>query len=135
MIEPFGMFLGYWNRKFGSAKIFQLDSASPSRGGRGKIIRENRGEKDEEGSMKCRRCSGFMANERFYGPGEPFLGWRCVLCGEIFDPLILQNRENKAPFGLEESKGVSSKGTKEVKRHADPRGRREIPLSAHRAAL
>ena len=27
--------------------------------------------------------------ERFYGPGENFLGWRCVSCGEIIDEVIL----------------------------------------------
>jgi len=34
-----------------------------------------------------------MVYERFYGPHEYFLGWRCVLCGEIVDQLILENRQ------------------------------------------
>jgi len=34
-----------------------------------------------------------MVNERFYGPGENFLGWRCVSCGEILDEVILENRQ------------------------------------------
>jgi hypothetical protein len=42
--------------------------------------------------MKCHRCNGTMTNERFYGPGDPFLGWRCLICGEILDPLIRENR-------------------------------------------
>jgi hypothetical protein len=33
-----------------------------------------------------------MVYERFYGPDEHFLGWRCILCGEIVDQLILENR-------------------------------------------
>jgi hypothetical protein len=33
-----------------------------------------------------------MVNEKFYGPGDPFWGWRCVYCGEILDPLIFENR-------------------------------------------
>jgi hypothetical protein len=42
--------------------------------------------------MRCHRCQGWMVQERFYGPGLPFLGWRCVHCGEILDPLIWENR-------------------------------------------
>jgi len=33
-----------------------------------------------------------MVCERFYGSGEHFLGWRCILCGEIVDQVILENR-------------------------------------------
>ncbi len=43
--------------------------------------------------MKCHRCGSLMVFERFYGPNEYFLGWRCVLCGEIIDQLILENRQ------------------------------------------
>jgi hypothetical protein len=42
--------------------------------------------------MRCQRCNVVMVNERFYGPGEPFWGWRCMLCGNISDPTILENR-------------------------------------------
>jgi hypothetical protein len=48
-----------------------------------------------------------MAKERFYGPGEPFWGWRCLLCGEITDPLIFENRvEQTGKF----RKGMDPKG-------------------------
>ena len=43
--------------------------------------------------MKCNRCGSVMVYERFYGPDEHFLGWRCILCGEIVDQLILENRK------------------------------------------
>ncbi len=43
--------------------------------------------------MKCHRCGSLMVFERFYGSSENFLGWRCVLCGEIIDQLILENRQ------------------------------------------
>jgi hypothetical protein len=43
--------------------------------------------------MKCHRCGSVMVNERFYGPGENFLEWRCVSCGEILDEVILENRQ------------------------------------------
>ena len=44
------------------------------------------------GTMKCPRCKCSMVYEKFFGPGEPFWGWRCVYCGEILDDLILENR-------------------------------------------
>jgi hypothetical protein len=34
-----------------------------------------------------------MTYEKFYGPHEQFLGWRCVYCGEIVDEVILENRQ------------------------------------------
>ena len=42
--------------------------------------------------MKCHRCGGVMVYERFYGLCEQFSGWRCILCGEIIDPVIFENR-------------------------------------------
>ena len=45
--------------------------------------------------MKCHRCGNVMVYERFYGPDEHFGGWRCVLCGEIIDQVILENRQTK----------------------------------------
>jgi hypothetical protein len=33
-----------------------------------------------------------MVYEKFYGPHEHFWGWRCIFCGEIIDPVILENR-------------------------------------------
>jgi hypothetical protein len=43
--------------------------------------------------MRCHRCGSVMVYERFYGPDEHFSGWRCVLCGEIIDQVILENRQ------------------------------------------
>jgi hypothetical protein len=43
--------------------------------------------------MKCIRCGGAMIYERFYGLTEEFGGFKCVICGEVIDPLILQNRQ------------------------------------------
>ncbi len=42
--------------------------------------------------MKCHRCGGPMNYEKFYGNAEDFFGWRCSSCGEIVDPVILENR-------------------------------------------
>jgi hypothetical protein len=33
-----------------------------------------------------------MVYEKFFGLTEDFFGWRCVLCGEIIDKVILENR-------------------------------------------
>ena len=33
-----------------------------------------------------------MIFEKFYGPGNYFFGMRCLLCGDIIDPVILLHR-------------------------------------------
>ena len=47
--------------------------------------------------MQCPRCTGLMVFERFsaktasdavYG----YDGWRCVVCGEVIDEIIIKNR-------------------------------------------
>lgn len=47
--------------------------------------------------MGCPRCHNLMVEETFVdvetSPSVSFFtGWRCVSCGEILDPIILQNR-------------------------------------------
>ena len=47
--------------------------------------------------MDCLRCRGMMVVERFEeAKGDlreiSFYGWRCVCCGNIFDPVIAANR-------------------------------------------
>ncbi len=42
---------------------------------------------------RCSRCGGNMVQEIFFGPTEQFTGLKCVICGEVIDPVILQNRE------------------------------------------
>jgi len=42
---------------------------------------------------KCLRCRGAMIYDKFYGAREQFWGWKCVICGEIVDPVILENRQ------------------------------------------
>ena len=34
-----------------------------------------------------------MVYDKFYGPHEQFRGWKCLICGEIVDPVILENRQ------------------------------------------
>jgi len=50
----------------------------------------------------CSRCQGLMAPEScfnlHYDAGEmEILTWRCLQCGELIDPVILQNRANPLP--------------------------------------
>jgi hypothetical protein len=42
--------------------------------------------------MRCHRCGSLMISQRFYGHQEVFWGQRCISCGEIVDPIILENR-------------------------------------------
>lgn len=46
----------------------------------------------KEKAFTCQRCKGWMGFEKFYGPSDSFFGWRCVLCGNILDPVIFLNR-------------------------------------------
>lgn len=47
--------------------------------------------------MECVRCQGLMVSDRFVDlveSGEAkFGGWRCLVCGNITDPVIVANRE------------------------------------------
>ena len=43
--------------------------------------------------MKCYRCGGMMIHEKVYSEAEQLRIWRCVLCGEYIDPVILENRQ------------------------------------------
>jgi len=51
--------------------------------------------------MKCHRCNGSMVYEHFYSEEGECLGWRCIVCGEVIDHVILENR-----YGQKREKGV-----------------------------
>jgi len=70
-----------------------------------------------------------MTFEKFYGPNDVFFGWRCLICGNIFDPVILLHRisrdadieipetEDKIlslikKYADIEQRGISAKGAK-----------------------
>ncbi len=57
--------------------------------------------------MKCQRCQGWMVVERYYGPGMPYWGFRCLFCGEILDPVIWENRKNFLGAGRAKNQGAS----------------------------
>lgn len=63
--------------------------------------------------MNCARCEGLMHAEEFQDwqcgmKADRFRAFRCLLCGEIVDPVIVQNRM-KSPQGkvLPCGRGVS----------------------------
>ncbi len=43
--------------------------------------------------FKIQCCMGAVIYDKFYGPREQFWGWKCLTCGEIVDPVILENRQ------------------------------------------
>ena len=43
--------------------------------------------------FRCSRCGGNMVHESFLGLNEQFPGLKCVICGEVIDPVILRNRQ------------------------------------------
>ncbi len=52
-----------------------------------------------ENLMECPRCQGTMVVDHFVDlatSGEIWMpGWRCLMCGEIVDPLIEDNRQQQ----------------------------------------
>ena len=49
--------------------------------------------------MKCTRCNSAMNYQKFYNTQGYFWGWRCIFCGEVLDPVILENRKSRMPKG------------------------------------
>jgi hypothetical protein len=75
--------------------------------------------------MKCERCGGFTIHVSFSG-GVTALerweydGWKCLNCGHVTDPLILENRDAQAQ--------------RRVERPVPFRTTVRIPVAAHMAA-
>ncbi len=47
----------------------------------------------------CQRCGGFMVLEVLPEISVDAVGWRCVMCGEHIDPLILEHRRKMQTMG------------------------------------
>lgn len=50
--------------------------------------------------MNCQRCSGLMVQDRAYDLLDTNIHcdvWRCVSCGNMFDAMVLMNREKLVP--------------------------------------
>jgi hypothetical protein len=59
---------------------------------------------------KCLRCNGAVIYDKFYDRHEQFWGWRCLICGDIVDPIILKNRQlAKAGQMINQGRGSKKK--------------------------
>jgi len=50
-----------------------------------------------EAMMECSRCQGRMVRERFEDMLDTclnFIGWRCLICGDITDDVVAMNRQS-----------------------------------------
>ena len=76
--------------------LFPQDLFFPSR-------QQDNGLKRKEVAMQCVRCHGRMVTDYFIdmeNSGELWMpGWRCLVCGEVVDPLIMKHRltQEKTP--------------------------------------
>jgi hypothetical protein len=51
-----------------------------------------------------------MVHQKFYDFQGQFWGWRCIFCGDIVDPLILENRYFSRMSGFPKNgKGVGTR--------------------------
>jgi hypothetical protein len=67
---------------------------------------------------RCRRCGGLTVVEDFCGGTEETPGWeltarRCVICGDIVDPVILEHQMSVHRRGRTLQSGLSASGTHE----------------------
>jgi hypothetical protein len=52
-----------------------------------------------------------MVHESFFGLDEQFTGLKCIICGDVIDPVILRNRQQMKrghAMNLLEERGVAS---------------------------
>jgi hypothetical protein len=50
--------------------------------------------------MKCPRCTGLMMRDSYLDLEDEagqywFVAWRCLICGEVLDPVILKHRNSR----------------------------------------
>ena len=55
--------------------------------------------------MECYRCGGLMILDKVYNKAIWSEGWRCSLCGEFVDQVILENRR------CQKANRIGQKGT------------------------
>lgn len=59
--------------------------------------------------MRCSRCGGTMTQEKFDHSTGNFFGWKCILCGEVIDQVILLNRTKQSLGNHQIRKGKYSR--------------------------
>lgn len=65
--------------------------------------------------MNCHRCQGLLVEDYFFDMEESFghlwiKGWRCVICGDVSDPLINRRRLIQSLCKPEPQKALDEKG-------------------------
>ncbi|MGH9429120.1 MAG: hypothetical protein ACRD2L_22790 [Terriglobia bacterium] len=63
--------------------------------------------------MTCHRCEGFMVQDDYFQLVESerrLAAWRCVLCGDVVDPVIVANRKQQLA-GAESSADSHEQGS------------------------
>ena len=48
---------------------------------------------DKISITKCFRCNGALTYDKFYSSHGEYWGWKCLICGDIIDHVILNNRQ------------------------------------------
>jgi hypothetical protein len=91
--------VGYNDNIFFS-KIWRLPYSNPH---------DLTGDNFSELNVECDRCSGMMIHEEFFGPNGPFFSWRCLICGEVVDQTIIENRDYQSHGGEWDRRGKKSK--------------------------
>jgi hypothetical protein len=59
---------------------------------RERILERERPSSRKTQAVGCLRCNGRITVERFGSRGNYFFGIRCLLCGDVVDPVILLHR-------------------------------------------
>jgi hypothetical protein len=59
---------------------------------REKMMEGDKPSLQKDQAMCCLRCNGCMTLERCGSQGSYFVGMRCLLCGDVIDPVILLHR-------------------------------------------
>lgn len=54
--------------------------------------------------MKCNRCTSIMVPDKVYSKAAWSEGWRCPLCGDFIDQVILENRQYHKAHGTRKEK-------------------------------
>ncbi|MEY4528801.1 MAG: hypothetical protein RL768_2520 [Nitrospirota bacterium] len=83
-----------------------------------------------ESDETCTRCGGLMVVEHYIDLQDDtgqigLTAWRCMSCGEVIDPVILQNRERPAPnllYGTKQRKYAQPVDWNEADRSGDRDG-------------
>lgn len=81
--------------------------------------------------MKCPRCAGLMMQDDYLDLQDEagqcwFSAWRCLICGEVLDPLILKHRSAPPAPILDRARPhkriLSIRQTPTTAQHEEPAG-------------